>query len=194
MVLYVSPYVNHKIKYSKETIWLKLENTSIRIFVVIYIYVHLKSDYYSTMLFPGKLFCFKSSSKLIQQAVSTFQHYWKWRGGGWRVELNNLEKVWGVAYYLFYISWYYKSNFYIKKSIPFLDIRTSFFLFKEIHLIDFYIKKSDWLFYIIDFFHIRKWIFYIKNQFLISRNTEWIVKRHLSAPFYYLFDFFNFLI
>ena len=52
----------------------------------------------------------------------------------------------------------------------------------------FYIKKSDRLFYIIDLFIWRNGFFCIKNRFLISRITEWIVKRQLSARFYYLFD------
>ena len=146
-------------------------------------YIHLKSDYYSTMLFPGKLFCFKSNRKLKQQAVSTFQHYWKWRGGGgWRVELNNLEKVWGVAYYLFYISWYYKSIFLYQEINSISSYHNFIYWFKEIHFlisknpflitrnwIDFfYIKKSDWLFYIIDY--IKKWIFlYQKSIFDITK-------------------------
>ena len=52
-------------------------------------------------------------------------------GVGGRAELNNLEKVWGNAYHLFYISCYKKSIFYIKKSIQFLDIRTSCFDLKK---------------------------------------------------------------
>ena len=166
MVLYVSPYVNHKIKYSKETIWLKLENTSIRIFVVIYMYIW-------NLIIP---YCFKSSRKLIQHAVSTFQHYWKWRGGSGVT--RRTEQSWEsmrrrFAIYSIFLD-IKKSIFYIKKSIPFLDIRTLFFdlkksiswyqkfdsWYQEIGLIFFYIKKSDWFFYMIDFFHIKKWTFF----------------------------------
>ena len=58
----------------------------------------LKSEYYSNMLFPGKLYCFKSSRKLIHSML--YQHsniiesgVVGGGGGGWRVEVNNLEKV-----------------------------------------------------------------------------------------------------
>ena len=104
------------------------------------------------------LYCFKSSKKLIKHAVSTFQHYWKWRGGGDVPNWTILRKYEASLCYLFYISWYKKIDFYIKKSIPFLDIRTFFYLkksiswyqkidswYQEIGLI-FYIKKSDWFF------------------------------------------------
>ena len=84
--------------------------------------------------------------------------------------------------------------FHTKKSIQFLDIKNSFSPQK----IDFWISKHG-----IDFFYISKILFLditkldwfchiknsrnvyfnIKNDFLISRNTELVVKR----PFYYLF-------
>ena len=163
MLLYVSPYVNHKIKYSKKTIWLKLENASTHL--CSYIHEHLKSDYFSTVLFPGNLYCFKSSRKLTQHAVSTFQHYWKWRGGGgggqeWHAELNNLKFLWGDDNYsLFYISWYNKINFYIKKSVLFFDIRTSFFWFKK--SISLYQKILD----------IKKSISWYQEFFLDIKNS-----------------------
>ena len=126
-------------------------------------------EIWCTMLFPGKLYCYKSSRKLIQHAISTFEHYWKWRGGGWRAELNNLAKVWGVALLFTIYSIFLdikEIDFYIKKSIPFLDIRTSFFDLKKsiswYQTIDSWnqkialIKKSDWFFYIIDFVFISR--------------------------------------
>ena len=110
-------------------------------------------------------------------------------GEGDRGDVPNwtiLRKYEASLYYLFYISWYIRKN-------QIIDIKKSNSWYQEIGLI-FYIKKSDWFIYIIDFFHIKKWIFLISKidfKNLISRNTEWIIKRHFSAPFYYLFD--NFL-
>ena len=161
------------------------------------------------MLFAGKLYCFKSSRKLIQHAVSIFQDYWKSRGGGGGAGVPcRFEQSWEsmrrrfTIYSIFLdikkiiflykeinpISWY---QFWFKE-IYFL-ISKNRFLISRIGLIFYISRNRIGFFYIIDFFHIKKWIFfYIKNRFLISRNTEWIVKRHLSAPFYYLFDiFFN---
>ena len=130
MVLYVSPYVNHKIKYSKETIWLKLENTGMHTLVVIYMYIW-NLIITATCCFPGKLYCFKSSRKFIQHAVSK----WKWRGGGgsdvpnWTI----LRKYEASLYFLFYIN--------LKIDI-FLDIGTSFFDLKK--SISWYQKIDSW--------------------------------------------------
>ena len=131
MVLNVSPYVNHKIKYSKETIWLKLENTNIRIFVVIYMYI-------SNLIITATC-CFPV--KLIQHAVSTFKHYWKWRGGA-GVTCRTEQ------------SWESMRRRFTIYSI-FLDIKEIDFLYQEIHPISWY----------------QNFIFWFKEiHFLISKN------------------------
>ena len=69
------------------------------------------------------------------------------------------------------IFFFLKGDFYIKKSIPFLDIKKIDSWYQVIGLI-FDIKKSDWFFSIIDFFHIKKWIFYIKiTKYRINSKT-----------------------
>ena len=67
------------------------------------------------MLFPGKLYCFKSSRKLIQHID---QHSNIIESGGVGGDVPNwtiFGKYEASLYYLFYISWYKKSIFYIKK-------------------------------------------------------------------------------
>ena len=85
----------------------------------------------ATCCFLGKLYCFKSSRKLIQHAVSKL----KWRGGGgsdvpnWTI----LRKYEASLYFLFYIN--------LKIDI-FLDIGTSFFDLKK--SISWYQKIDSW--------------------------------------------------
>ena len=139
MVFYVSPYVNHKIKYSKETIWLKLENTSIRIFVVIYMYIW-NLIITAPCCFPVNFIVLKvveNSYSMLYQHSNIIES--GWIGGWWRAVLNNLEKVLCVA--LLFIL-YFLIFLYMKKSIPFLDIRTSFFDLKK--SISWYQKSLFW--------------------------------------------------
>ena len=138
------------------------------------------------MLFPGKLYCFESSRKLLQHAVSTFQHYWKWRlGGGVTCRTEQSWESMKCRFTIYSIFLDIKNSiFYIKKSIPFLDITTSYFDLKK--SISWYQKIDSWyqeigliflyqeiglMFYIIDFFfHIKKWIFlYQKSIFDITK-------------------------
>ena len=141
----------------------------------------LNFEYPSVLLFCllCKLYCFKSSRTLIQHPLLNIATLLKVVGWG-RGDVPNwtiLRKYEASLYYLFYISWYKQIDFYIKKSIPFLDIRTSFFDLKKsiswyqkidswyqvIGLI-FYIKKSDWFFFISAvFFHNKKMIFFISK-------------------------------
>ena len=84
------------------------------------------------MYFPGKLYCFKSRRKLIQHAVSTFQHYWKWRGARMTCRTEQSWESMRRRFTIYSIFFHIKRLiFYIKKSIPFLDIRTSFFDLKK---------------------------------------------------------------
>ena len=103
-----------------------------------------------------------------------------------------------------------KSIFYIKKSIPFLDIRTSFFDLKksiswyqksilDIKKLEWfsYIKDSDWFFYIIDFFfHIKKWIcfLYQKSIFDITKCRSRMNSKTASQRTVLLFIRWFFLI
>ena len=164
---------------SKETIWLKLEITSIRIFLVIYMYIS-NLIITATCCFPVKCIVLKVVETQTACCINipALLKVEEW-GEGYVPNWTILKK--------YEASWYKKIEFYIKKSIPFLDIRTSFFYLKKsiswfqkidswyqvIGLI-FYIKKSDWFFISSIFFHIKKWIFYVKNRFLISRITEYM--------------------
>ena len=175
MVLYVSPYVNHKIKYSKETTWLKLENTSIRIFVVIYMYI-----WNLIITVPC---CFPVNCivlKVVEHSYSMLYQHSNITESGEGGDMPNwtiLRKYEASLYYLhvFNISSYKKSIFYIKKSIPFLDIRTSFFDLKK--SISWYQKIDSWYQEIELIFLYQEigLIFFISSIFFfISRNGSFL--------------------
>ena len=177
MVLYVSPFVNHKIKYSKETIWLKLENTSIRIFVVINMYIW-NLIITAPFCFPGKLHCFKSSRKLIQHAVSSIPTVdWKWRA--WVT--CRTEQSWeyeASLYFLFYIksknrhfSWYRNFIFWFKE-IHFLISKNRILISRN--CIYFFIPRNR----IDSIFH---WFFsYQEIDFLYQKSKYWL--NSITAP------------
>ena len=161
------------------------------------------------MLFPGKVYCFKSSRKLTQHAVSLFQHYWKWRGGAGVT--CRTKQSWESMRRRFTINSIFldikKIDFYIKKWIPFLDIRTSFFDLKK--SISWYQNIDSWYqvigliflsrnridFYIMDFFYIKKWIFlYQTSIFDITKYTINSKTAPQRAVLLFIRYFFLFLI
>ena len=191
MVLYVSPYVNHKIKYSKETIWLKLENTSIRIVVVIYMYIW-NLIITAPCCFPVNCFVLKvvenSYSKLYQHSNIIESGG---VGGGCDVSNWTFLQKYEASLTIYSIFLEIINRFLYQEINPISWYQNFIFWFKEIHWIDFLYQEIGLIVLYHRFFFIsRNGFFYIKNQYLISRNTEWIVKRHISAPFYYLFDIF----
>ena len=193
MVLNVSPCVNHKIKYSKETIWLKLENTIIRLLVVMYMYMYIWNLIVTaTCTFPVNYIVLKVEENSYMHAVSTFQHYWKWRGGA-RMTCRT-EQSWESMRRRFTIysifSSYKKIDFLYKKINPISWYQNFIFWFKEIHflisnrsILD--IKKLDRIF---SYQEMDFW--YQKTIFVITKYRMTSNQRHLSAPFWLYIRYF----
>ena len=182
MVLYVSPYVNHKIKYPKETIWLKLENTSIRIFVVIYMYI-----WNLIITVPC---CFPVNCivlKVVEHSYSMlYQHSNITESGGGGGDMPNwtiLRNYEALLYYLlvFFISSYKKIDFLYQEINPISWYQNFIFWFKEIHFLisrnpflD--IKKLNWFFYIKKsdgFFLYHRFFSYQEIDLFITKIDFW---------------------
>ena len=117
-------------------------------------------------------------------------------GAGWRPELNNLEKVWGVAL-LFILSLFLDIN------NRFLDIRTSCFDLKK--SISWYQKIDSWyqvigliflyqeiglIFFISSIFFSYQEMHFFLYQKSIFDITKYRINSKTAPPFYYLLDFF----
>ena len=172
-MLNVSPYVN-----PSETIWLKLENTSIRIFVVIYMYIW--NLIITATCFPVNCIVLK----VVENSYSTlYQQSNIIESGGMGVDVPNwtiLRKYEASLYYLFYISWYKKNRFLYQEIHPISWYQNLIFWFKEIHFLIsknlFLISRNRIVFFIsrnrIDFFTSS--IFFIsRSGFFISKIDFW---------------------
>ena len=150
--------------------------------------------------------------KVVENSYSMLYQHSNIIGSGGGGGVNNLQKVWGVAllFTIYSIFLDIKKDFYIKKSIPFLDIRTSFFDWKksiswyqkidswnqEIGLIFFYQEVGSIFFYVIGFYfsyqEMDLFFFFQKSIFDIAKhrmNSKTAPQRAvlLFIRYFYLF-------